>query len=336
MIVFEDLDAARTARCMSGPEGQLRRPVTAIGFFDGLHLGHQRVLADLKAWARQNGQSPAVVTFDRPPREVLSGFPVPTVSSLRHRLVLLAREGIETALVLAFDRDLAAWTPEVFIARVLKEALGTGDILLGFDSTFGRDRQGTYEFLKAREAELGIRVRRAEACLIQGVRVSSTRARDAVAAGDLPALVTLLGRSYTLLGDVVPGDRRGRTLGFPTANLLAPGQVILPDGVYFAHAALPELPMRQAGAGAFRITGAIEGTWPAVVNIGRRPTFGKSGSRLIEVHLLGFSGDLYGRSIEVTFLCKHRDERPFAGPDALAQQLKKDVNARRAFNVLPG
>lgn len=145
--------------------------VATVGFFDGMHAGHRRVLADLKAWAREVGGPPAVVTFERHPLEVLAGMAPPKINSLAHRLLLLARAGIETAAVISFDPAVAAWTAEEFIERVVKGALGCTGLFMGFDSAFGRGRAGTFEFLKAREAHLGVHVRRGEPLAVDGQRV---------------------------------------------------------------------------------------------------------------------------------------------------------------------
>jgi riboflavin kinase/FMN adenylyltransferase len=330
-----DLEEAR--RDSSPPGGR----VVTVGLFDGLHLGHRHLLAELAAWARSLRAGAAAVTFDPHPQSVLRGSaPVP-VLSLEHRLLLLARSGIETALVLRFDRELASWPPEVFVRRALREALGARGLLLGFDSAVGRGREGSYEYLKAREVELEIEVRRGEAFRLEGERVSSTLVRQAVARGDLRRLEALLGRPFAQLGRVVPGDRRGRELGFPTANLDPGGIAMLPAGVYFAA-------VRRLGAhGAERRKAELElhddgPLLPAVVNIGRRPTvtgereaeegepFDPARDR-VEVHILDFAADLYGGELEVIFLERHRAERRFASLEELATQIRRDVAARRAY-----
>jgi riboflavin kinase/FMN adenylyltransferase len=295
-----------------------------LGFFDGLHRGHRRLLSDLKLWAAECGCEPAVVTFDRHPRGVLGGSPPLPVLSLEHRLLLLERQGgVAATLVLRFDRELAAWPPETFVTEVFQEALGARRLLMGFDSAFGRGRQGTHEYLAARQAELGLEVRRGGVEQLDGVRISSTLVRNAVVEGRLPELEALLGRHHSVLGRVVHGDHRGQQLGFPTANLDVRGIALPPPGVYFAEA---------------RLSGAAESErLPAVLNLGKRPTVSGPGGNLdvvtdrLEVHLLDFSGDLYGEHLEVFFLRRHRGEKRFSSLGELAAQIRADVAARRAF-----
>ena len=198
---------------------------------------------------------------------------------------------------------------------------------------FGRDRRGTFEYLQGVAPDLGIEVRRAEPLLLDGERVSSSLVRQAVGAGDLPRLRRLLGRPYSVLGTVEEGARRGRTIGFPTANLALPASSLPPPGVYHAAASLPRPPSgaRWGTPGLVEVPGEAEGRWPAVVNIGRRPTFEVRGEVLLEAHLLDFSGDLYGRSLEVDLLSRARDETRFRDARELAEQIRRDVEARRAL-----
>lgn len=323
MICHRDLQSARA-------RSEPRSRVATIGYFDGLHIGHQKFLQDLRAWAIEAGSAPAVVTFDRHPQEVLSGRgPVPILSP-EHRLFLLAREGIETTLILPFTRDLSTWSPEDFVERVLVDALGSRRLLLGFDSAFGYRRQGTFENLSPRASSLGITLRQAPAMHLEGERVSSTLVRTAITEGDLPRLEKLLGRQFSILGRVVPGDGRGRLIGFPTANLDVLGAAPPPPGVYFAE-------VSRLGPSFERILEnppllAPEGRLGTLVNIGRRPTFHEAagGSPLtVEAHCLDFHGDLYGEYLEVHFLARHRDERKFPSVEALVHQIQRDVEAFR-------
>ncbi len=326
------LDHAKAAQARAEFKGVrwAERPVVTIGFFDLLHLGHLQILADLAAWARRVGGAPVVITFDRHPQEVLTGRPPVAIASLTQRLVLLARAGVEASLVLRFDRELAGWAPEEFVGSVLQEALGSRELLMGFDSAFGRARAGTFESLKARERELGLDVRRAEPLIEEGVRISSTRVREAVRAGDFPRLEALLGRPFSVISEVVAGERRGRRLGFPTANLILPAHALPPRGVYFARAAVLEHPRRAETY--LQVSPERGSPLPAVVNIGTRPTFDSgSSSQVLEAHLLGFEGEIYGKLLEVELLKRHRDEMRFPGPEELMDQIRKDIEARRAF-----
>ncbi|MBN1442398.1 MAG: riboflavin biosynthesis protein RibF [Planctomycetes bacterium] len=303
--------------------------VATVGFFDGVHRGHLKILEALKAWAGEAGAEPVVVTFDRHPQAILGGHPPVPVVSLRHRLLLLERAGVSATLVLRFDRDLAAWPAERFAREVLIGALGARRLLLGFDGAIGKNRQGSYEYLRARQEELGIEVRRCEAEHSGGERVSSTLIRDALRRGDLRRAEELLGREYSILGRVVEGDRRGREIGFPTANLDIGEAAVLPRGVYFAGARLdPRGPEVEP--------------LPAIVNVGGRPTFHGDDGRAqdeafdpqrdtVEVHVLDFDGDLYGREIEVLIERRWRGERRFESVEDLVRQIHRDVAARRSF-----
>jgi riboflavin kinase/FMN adenylyltransferase len=255
------------------------------------------------------------------------------VVSLEHRLLLLEREGIAATLVLEFDERLRRSTPEEFTAHVFREALGVEAVLMGFDSAYGYERRGTYEYLHARERELGIEVRQTTAELVGGARVSSTLVREAIARWDLRRLEELLGRRFALLGRVVAGDGRGRKIGFPTANLDCGGGAVPPSGVYFAEV---------LRLGREPVDRSVE-PLPAVVNIGERPTFAATAGAgvpaaevTVEAHLLDLprSTDLYGEYLEVVLLARHRDERRFASVDALVAQIECDVAARRELRAV--
>ena len=288
----------------------------SIGFFDGLHLGHQHLLRSLRDWASSAQEAttgPAVVvTFDRHPLEVLGRTAPLRILSSEHRFRLLEHYGVDAVLELPFTTELASWSADTFVERVLRDALGARGLLMGFDSAFGRDRGGTFESLHSRQEQLQIEVRRGTVAQLGTERVSSTLVRRAVTDGDLPRLRQLLDRPFSLLGVVVPGDGRGRQLGIPTANLDVEGAAPLPPGVYFAYAHLQD---------------AVHG---ALVNIGVRPTFteGSEPPLVIEAHLLDFDGDLYGRHLELEFLKHHRDEMRFASVDDLLARIHDD---RRAF-----
>ena len=311
MKIFRDLESARAA---------CRPPidrVATVGIFDGIHIGHRRLLSDLRSWAEERRVESAVVTFSRHPREVLGGAPPLRVLSLEHRLLLLERAGVDRALVLDFDLELSRWSAAEFARRVLREGLSAHGLLMGFDTTIGHRRAGSYEHLRALAPELGLEVRRAAVETLGGERVSSTLVRRAVHAGDLPRLEALLGRRFSLLGRVVHGDGRGRRVGFATANLDVGGAALPPAGVYFAEA------IREDGT-----------RMPAVANIGRRPTFAPASDEApppsVEAHLLDFTGDLYGERLELELLAFRRPEKKFASIDALRAQIESDIEASRA------
>jgi riboflavin kinase/FMN adenylyltransferase len=280
--------------------------------FDGIHRGHRAVLARTREMAARKNGEVVVLTFDVHPRKVTTGAPPPLITSLAHRLLLLGREGVDVTVVLRFDAAMRETPAETFVEEVLLRGIGAVGVVLGHDSHFGHDRRGNVGLLREMLDPRGIPVESTEpVTLSEGTVVSSSAIRAAVSTGDLVEAGRLLGRTPALFGTVVRGDQRGRTLGFPTANLdmrheLRPGR-----GVYGA---------RTTIAGR---------TWPAVVNIGGRPTFrpADDDGDTVEVHVLGFDGDLYGQDLEVTLFEKLRDEQRFDGPEALRDQITRDCLA---------
>jgi riboflavin kinase/FMN adenylyltransferase len=335
MILYRNLEAA----CREHRRGPPR--VATIGLFDGIHSGHRRLFGELRAWAKDLGAEPAVVTFDRHPLEVLRGRAPLRILSLRHRMALLAGEGIAQTLCLPFTHELSLWSPEEFVDRVATRALGARYVLFGFDSAFGHDRKGTYEYVSARSDLLGITVRQASVEKLEGERVSSTLVRQAFLEGDLERLAVLLGRTPSVLGRVVRGDARGRTLGFPTANLDVEGAALPPTGVYFAEVERLREPICAVDPSAGR--SEIPGRWGtgeslgALVNVGKRPTFNDasndaSGSEpTVEIHIVDYEGDLYGSCLELRFLARHRPERRFESAEGLVAQIRSDIEAFRRF-----
>lgn len=291
--------------------------VVSIGVFDGVHLGHEAILRANVARAQQLGAVPTVVTFTSHPKGVLLGRAPRTLTSLEHRLELFARQGIEHTLALEFDESLRTTPAAAFAHEILEGRLAARSLVLGFDSKFGQNREGTPEKLR----ELGFDVEMVPKVVVDERAVSSTAIREAVELGDLEGAARMLGRPVTLHGRVVRGARIGRTLGFPTANLDLHHQLHPPPGVYAcqAHAAAPE-------TGGVRILSR-----PAACNIGFRPTV--DGDRpefpLVEVHLLDFEGDLYEHSLEVEFVQFLRPEMRFSGLDALREQIRVDTEAVR-------
>lgn len=292
------------------PRGSVTRAVVTWGVFDGVHRGHQQVLRDTLARAREMGGEAVVVTFDRHPRTVLTGVSTSLITSLPHRLRLLERAGIDVAVVLSFDRAFASLSAEAFVELVLVEALSAKGVVAGYNTSFGRNREGNRTVLEALGARHGFSVYGSTPFLHRGAPISSTRIREAILAGRLSEAAEMLGRPVSVLASVVRGAGRGKTLGFPTANLDLSGITSPPVGVYAAHGRV----------------GPAE--YPALVNVGRRPTFDGPGvAESVEVHLVGFSGDLYGVEIEVEFHRKIRDERAFASAQELARQIACDKEA---------
>lgn len=295
------------------------RTVVTIGAYDGLHLGHQAVIAEVCRQASERGCRSAVITFDRHPASVVRPESAPKLlTDNEQRLELLEATGVDAAVVLPFDETQSGESASGFVERVLVGCLATALIVVGADFHFGRNREGNVGLLREIGPSYGFEV--APVVLVpraDGVDepVSSTAIRRALAGGDVEMAAAMLSRPFEARGLVVTGDQRGRLLGFPTANVEVPNRICLPaDGVY---------------AGWYeRPNGDVH---PCAINLGRRPTFYEhADSSLLEAHLLDFDGDLYGEPAKVRFVGFLRSERKFDGIDALVSQLRADVaNARQ-------
>ncbi len=285
----------------------------AIGVFDGVHLGHQAVIRRALDDARRAGGTVVVVSFDPHPIRVLRPDQAPRLlTSTAHKLRLIAALGVTRQLVIHFDHAFAATPPEEFIRALAAAANPLREICVGFEWSFGKGRAGNLALLQRLGSELRFSEVGVPAVEIDGEIVSSTLIRGAVESGDLARAARLLGREFTILGTVVEGDRLGRTIGFPTANLSAHNEQYPPNGVYAI----------EARHGAKRLHG--------VANIGVRPTVKKSsGERLLEVHLFDFSGDIYGEDLEITFRHFLRPEQKFPSIDLLKEQIVRDAAAAR-------
>ena len=286
----------------------------AIGVFDGVHLGHQAVIGRALEAARRDGGTAVVVTFDPHPVRVLRPDQAPRLlTSTGHKLQLIRDLGVEHQLVIHFDQAFAATPPEDFIRELSAAARPLREICVGFEWSFGKGRAGNLALLERLGAKLGFAEVGVPAVKIDGEIVSSTLIRRAVEAGELARAARLLGREFTILGTVVEGDRIGRTLGFPTANLSAHNEQYPPNGVYAVEA-------RRSGT-----------TLPGVANIGIRPTVKHaSGERLFEVHLFDFHEEIYGEDLEITFRKFLRPEQKFASLDELRRQISSDAAQARA------
>lgn len=305
-------------RCAPLPGGS----AVTIGAYDGVHLGHQQLIAELRAQARARSLSTVVVTFDRHPATVVRPESAPLLlTGLSHKLELLAATGVDRTLVVPFDRDRADESAEDFVLEVLVRALGTRLVVVGADFHFGHGRKGTVALLHDMGAEHGFDVVGwGLAGDSSGEVISSTRIRALVAAGDVGGAAALLGRPHQVRGPIGHGDARGAAeLGMPTANVaVEPGIALPADGIYAAWHERPDGERHRA-----------------VVSVGRRPTYyGESGERLLESHLLDFSGDLYGEQAGVGFVARLRAEQRFATPGELAAQMQAD--AALARQVLAG
>jgi len=290
-----------------------RPAAVTIGSFDGIHVGHLRLLARTVAEARRIDGEAAVVTFDPHPRCVVDprGCP-PLLTALDERLELIAAAGIDTAVVLRFTRELSLWSAERFVAG-LCGAFALRRLVSGPGFALGSGRTGTIEYLRGEGAKRGFRVITAAAARQDGVRVSSGRVRDALAAGRLGEANRLLGRPYSLAGTVGRGSQIGRRLGFPTANLTVdPARCLPATGVY---------------ATWFELEGQ---RLAAASSVGYRPTFG-GGTLTVEAHVLDYSADLYGQKARLWFLRRLRAERMFSSERTLARQMVRDVDRTRTL-----
>jgi len=291
------------------PAGQ--KVCLAIGFFDGVHLGHQQIIRQTVSDARQHDATALVLTFDCHPNTVVAPNRVPPlIYSLSQKIRAIAELGADAAWVIHFDRPFSEQPGETFIRGLARDFGSLQSICVGANFVFGHHRGGNVELLKRLGRELGFTVHGLAAVSLDGQPVSSTRIRDAVRSGDLDAAGQMLGRAYALAGKVVRGDGLGKKLGFATANLDVTGLALPPKGVYAARAAL------------------ATGSWRAVLNIGTRPTLRKPDPQLqVEVHLLSFDGDLYGQELEVTLLERLREERKFESLGELQNQITRDILA---------
>lgn len=299
-----------------------RGAVVAIGNFDGVHRGHRRVIEQAVEVARRIGAPAGVMTFTPHPRRFFRPDQPPfLLTRLREKLRLVAATGVDQVHLLRFDARMAGLSPEAFVDRLLRDALAVRHVCVGYDFVFGRGRAGTAAFLAARLADAGIGssiVAPVSSGSGGGDEVfSSTAARQALAAGDPVHAATILGHAFAIEGRVASGDRRGRTIGFPTANLWLHDYVRPRFGVYAVEVEL--------------VGGARHG---GVANLGLRPTFGGDPEPRLETHLFDFAGDLYGRRIRVELRAFLRPERRFDGLDALKAQIAADAAAAR--DVLAG
>ena len=285
-----------------------------IGFFDGVHLGHRALLADTVDVAREKGLSSVAITFDRHPREILTPGSEPRLlTTIERKAELIGRTGIEHLVVLEFTDELAKVPAEEFVQRALVEGLRTKHTVVGANFTFGFKAMGTVEVLTQLGREHGFTVEGLGLVQLDGRVVSSSSVREAIAQGDLAWPEEALGRRYAVDGEVVTGAGRGTGLGFPTANLQTWPRLLLPgQGIYAGRA-------------------IVDGTaYVAAIDVGTNPTFGVEPLH-VESYLLDFEGDLVGRSMDVEFWARLRDEVAFDTPEALSAQMAEDVERTRAI-----
>jgi riboflavin kinase/FMN adenylyltransferase len=304
-----DALAAPPARC-----------VLTVGTFDGLHEGHHVLMRTVVERARALDGHAAVYTFEPHPRKVLGGPSAPgLLTTLEQKLEVIAACGVDVTVVERFTREFAETPPERFVRDILWARFRPREVYVGYNFRFGHHREGSMRLLVELGPELGFEATIIPEVKVGGSTVSSTAIRQHLAAGEVEAAARLLGRPYALRGRVATGDRRGRALGFPTANLESENEVLPEAGVYAGRVRFLDEGDPPRGA-----------ELPAVTNLGRRPTFGEDLGLVAEAHLLDFSGDLYGRRVDVSFESRIRPERRFEGVEALRAQIARDVaEARR-------
>jgi riboflavin kinase / FMN adenylyltransferase len=299
--------------------------VVTIGAYDGVHLGHQAVIAEVRRRATTEGAASVVVTFDRHPAAVVRPESAPRLlTDLNQKLELLAATGVDRCLVVHFDERRSKEPAEDFVREVLVEALGARVVIVGEDFHFGHQRRGNVDLLRRMGAELGFDVAGLPLMDASGRpaaaadRASSTAIRLALVEGDLERAEAMLGRPYEVRGIVAHGDERGRELGYPTANVAVPGERLLPaDGIYAGWYERPD-----------------GSTHAAALSLGRRPTFYETAdASLLEAHLLDFSGDLYDEPARVRFVARLRGEVRFDSVDALVEQIALDCDQARALLI---
>jgi riboflavin kinase/FMN adenylyltransferase len=312
--------------------GLLSKSSIALGFFDGVHLGHQVVIGNAVRRARELGVVPGVVTFRDHPRTLTQGVAPLLLTVIEQRLALFEQLGVEKALVLSFNEELCRLSPREYVENILVASMGAKSISVGFNHHFGRDREGNPDLLQALGREHGFDVQIAPAVYIDGLEVSSSKIRESLLIGNMDMAKELLSRPYALYGQVVKGDGRGRTVGFPTANLSC-----------YEFQALPQ-------TGVYAGTVSIGNGKPltCVINVGYRPTFKKmqstsetadpgrvdakeSKALVVEVHIFDLAQDLYGQWLDVSFHKFLRAEQKFANVDALRAQIALDCASTKEF-----
>ena len=286
----------------------------ALGNFDGLHRGHRKILERVRRVAGERAATPVVMTFDpHPPRIVRPDKAPPLLMTKAQKLEALDDAGVQGAAIVRFTQDLSRWDPETFVQTVLVDWLHVSEVWVGANFLFGRDRAGNFTLLRALGSRYGFKAEKIDPVRYKDFVVSSTRIRRLVSEGRVDEAGALLGHQYAIDGTVVHGDHRGRTIGFPTANLCTENELLPPNGVYATTARI----------------GAI--VLPSVTNIGTRPTVDQTGKTHIETHVFNLDKDLYGSRLRIGFVQRLRDERTFESLDALRAQIETDCQRARVL-----
>jgi riboflavin kinase/FMN adenylyltransferase len=297
------------------PERSDHGCVLSIGNFDGVHRGHQALLAKLTAKSRATGLPSAVLTFEPHPREYFTHENRPIrLTSLREKILRIADQGVDRLYIGRFNARFAALTAEQFIEDILIRGLCARHLMIGDDFRFGKGRQGDFAMLEAAGRSVGFSVEAMHTLVHEGERVSSSAVRAALAEGDMPHAARLLGRPYSISGRVMHGDKIGRSIGFPTAN------------IQLKHRSPPLM-----GIYTVSVEGLADKPWPGVASVGVRPTINDAGRPTLEVHLFDWTAECYGAHLKVNFLAKQRDEERYDTLDALTAQIARDADQARAY-----
>jgi len=300
---------------------EAKNPVVTIGTFDGVHLGHQKVIARLKEFARKHNGESVIFTFHPHPRLVTAPNEgnLRLLTTIEEKKQLFEKSGIDHLIVYPFTKTFSELSYSSFVKNILVDKLKTRCLVVGYDHRFGKNREGSFEYLKECAKSYNFKIEKLDALLIDEAHVSSTRIRNALEDGDVEQANKFLGYRFTLHGTVVEGQRVGRKMGFPTANIEASDP----------HKLIP-------GYGVYAVEIILSGEkYGGMLNIGTRPTFNNNAdNRSIEVHIFNFSGDIYNKEITLIFEAKIRNEKKFSGPEALVEQLKKDKET--ALEILSG
>jgi riboflavin kinase/FMN adenylyltransferase len=290
------------------------QPVLALGNFDGVHRGHRKILDRVRRAANERGATAVVMTFDpHPPRVVRPDKAPPLLMTIAQKLEAIAAAGLQGAAIVRFTLELSRWDPEAFVRAALVDWLRVAEVWVGANFLFGHDRAGNFSLLRALGGQHGFKAEKIDPVRYKDFVVSSTRIRRLIGEGRVDEAGALLGHQYYIDGLVTHGDRRGRTIGFPTANLCTENELLPPLGVY---------------ATTTTIDGVVR---PSVTNVGVRPTVDVSGRTVVETHVFNVQPDLYGQSIRVGFVQRIRDERTFDSLDALRAQIGADCDRARVL-----
>ena len=289
-------------------------PVLALGNFDGVHRGHRKILERVQRGAGEHGATSVVMTFDpHPPRIVRPDKAPPLLMTKAQKLEALAGAGLQGAAIVRFTPELSRWEPETFVRTVLVDWLHVSEVWVGANFLFGRDRSGNFSILRLLGSRYGFKAEKIDPVRYKDFVVSSTRVRRLVSEGRVDEAGALLGHQYVVDGTVMRGDQRGRTLGFPTANLCTENELLPPHGVYATTA---------------RVGSVVH---PSVTNVGTRPTVDQSGRTVVETHIFDLDRDLYGQPLRIGFVQRLRDERAFESLDALRAQIDADCHRARVL-----